>query len=145
LKKGASCFSSSTSFGIIRGGHLDCTILGSMQVSRDCSIANWIIPGKKVTGMGGAMDLAASGALGSRVIICMQHNTKKELKILEKCTLPITGLNVADTVITEKAVFRKINNELVLHEVAEEFTLDEVKECTGFKFEMVETSKIKTF
>lgn len=114
-----------------------------MQVSKDGSIANWIIPGKKVSGMGGAMDLVASSSLGSKVVVTMQHNVKKELKLLEKCTLPLTGVSCCDVVITEKAVFRKINKELVLTEIADECTLDEIKESTGFKFEMLELSKIK--
>ena len=138
LLPGSSIFSSSQSFGMVRGSHLDLTILGAMQVSKEGDIANWIIPGKMVKGMGGAMDLVSSG---SKVIVAMEHVAKSQFKLLKKCNLPLTGKGVVDKVITEKAVFEKINGELVLMEIAEESSLEDVRKNTGFDFEVVQNVK----
>jgi 3-oxoacid CoA-transferase B subunit len=131
---GGCFFSSDESFAMIRGGHLQLTMLGAMQVSRYGDLANWMIPGKKVKGMGGAMDLVSSP--NTRVVITMEHCTKEKTpKILETCTLPLTGKNCVHRIITEKAVFDVNESKgLMLMELWEGCTMDELKKSTGCDF-----------
>jgi 3-oxoacid CoA-transferase subunit B len=124
VKAGASYFDSATSFGMIRGGHIDVCVLGGMQVDAEGSLANWMIPGKKVTGMGGAMDLVQGAKM---IIVMLTHFSKKgEVKLLHRCTLPLTGKNVVHKIVTDYGVFTPTGDSFRVDKLAPDVTQDQL-------------------
>ena len=140
---GTSYFSSADSFAMIRGRHIDLSVLGAMEVDEDGNIANWMIPGKMVKGMGGAMDLVAGA---KRVVVAMEHTTREgQPKILKKCTLPLTGSKVVDTVVTEMAYIRVTPKGLVLEEIAPGSSPEDVQKSTAAKLTISPNLKAMEF
>ena len=127
VNPGAMFFDSATSFGIIRGGHVDATILGALEVDQHGNLSNWIVPGKMVPGMGGAMDLVVGA---KKVIIAMQHTQKGAHKILKECKLPYTAVGVVDMIITEMGVMELTKDGIVLTELHPDYTVELVREAT---------------
>ena len=127
IKPGACFFDSAESFSLIRGGHIDMTVLGAMQVDEHGSLANWAVPGKLVVGMGGAMDLVVGAR---RVIIAMQHTSRGTPKIMKSCTLPLTAVGVVDTIVTEMGVIKVTPNGLELTERFEDYSVEQIQAAT---------------
>lgn len=128
INPGGVFFDSAESFVIIRGGHVDATVLGALEVDEKGNLANWMVPGKMVPGMGGAMDLV-TGA--KKVIVAMNHTAKGNHKILKECKLPLTAVHAVDLIITEMGVMEVTDNGLVLKEINPEFTVEDVQAATG--------------
>jgi acetate CoA/acetoacetate CoA-transferase beta subunit len=127
VNPGAMYFDSATSFGIIRGGHVDVTVLGALEVDQHGNLSNWIVPGKMVSGMGGAMDLVVGA---KKVIIAMQHTQKGAHKILKECRLPYTAVGVVDMIVTEMGVMEITAEGIVLKEINPDYTVEQVQEAT---------------
>ncbi len=128
IVSGGACFDSAMSFALIRGGHVDATVLGALEVDEKGNLANWIVPGKLVPGMGGAMDLVVGA---KKVIIAMEHTTKEGApKILKKCTLPLTAVNAVDWIVTEFGVMEMTKDGIVLRELAHGVTVDDIQSKT---------------
>ncbi len=133
VQEGACFFDSASALTMMRGGHIDATVLGALQVDEQGSIASWMIPGKFVPGMGGSMDLVVGA---KRVIVAMEHTSKGSIKIVKKCTLPLTAYREVDLIITERCVFDVTPNGLLLKEINPMFTIDDIKDSVTADFEV---------
>ncbi len=131
IAKGACFYDSQMAFTMMRGGHIDATVLGALQVDEEGSLASWMIPGKMVPGMGGSMDLVVGA---KKVIVAMEHLSKGQMKILKKCTLPLTAYKEVDTIITERCVFDFTPSGMVLVEINPMFTVDDIKSSVSADF-----------
>lgn len=136
--EGGATFDSAMSFSIIRGGHVDASILGAMQVDEKGNLANWMIPGKMVPGMGGAMDLVVGA---KKVILAMEHTAKGRHKILKECNLPLTAAGQVDMIITEMGVMDIVPKGIILRELHPKFSLEDIKEATGAELIIAEDLK----
>jgi len=144
LIPGGSYFDSATSFAMIRGGHVDATFLGTMQVDEKGNIANWIIPGKMLAGMGGAMDLVT----GAKTVYIVSEHCSRDgaSKLMKQCTFPLTGAGETDVIITERALFRRHHDEgFVLEEVAVGYSLDDIAACTDMAYAVADDVKLDAF
>lgn len=139
IAKGGCFFDSFTSFGIIRGGHVDATVLGALQVDQNGNLANWMVPGKMIPGMGGAMDLVVGA---KKVIIAMEHTAKGSPKILKNCTLPLTAANQVNLIITEKGVMEVRDNKIFLKEISPYSSIEDIKKFT--EAELIVDDNLKT-
>ncbi len=134
-KKGASFYDSQMAFTMMRGGHIDATVLGALQVDEEGNLASWLIPGKFVPGMGGSMDLVVGA---KKVIVAMEHTSKGQMKILKKCNLPLTAYREVNLIITERCVFKVTSDGLLLTDINPMFTIDEIKESVTADFKISE-------
>ncbi len=136
---GASYFNSADSFAIIRGGHVDATVLGALQVDQKGNLASWIVPDKMVPGMGGAMDLVVGS---KRVIVAMEHTAKGQAKLMSQCSFPLTAVEQVNLIVTEMGVFEITEQGMVMAEIAPEFSFDEVQAVTGAR--LIRSPGLKT-
>ena len=137
-KRGACFYASQMAFTMMRGGHIDATVLGALQVDEDGSLASWMVPGKMVPGMGGSMGLVVGA---KKVIVAMEHLSKGQVKIVKKCTLPLTAYKEVDTIITERCVFDISKDGLVLIEINPMFSIEDIKACTEADFKVAPNLK----